>query len=268
MGFAVLSASRAPGRPAPSFTPVRADSVTRCGPGPCTCGCSDHAEEEPVTRSAPGHDFDRVAVSSTREPYGISTDDEDVTQAPEASPEPVPMKEEEKKPPAKSCKVASGPTYSPTGDVPVTTSGGKKKAKFTMAATFTKDAAAGHDASCCEVRQYIKWDKAYEDDKGGPPHSGFGSGATHGTWYEDRDKDDKRYGHRSGTHSDPVAGCGDEYKTGDTQDQAKGNKYCGSDGPESVETRKGQYQFQLKVIDTCNADAEKASSSVITIKWG
>jgi hypothetical protein len=29
----------------------------------------------------------------------------------------------------------------------------------------------------------------------------------------------------------------------------------------------GQYQFQLKVVDTCNGDAVKASSSVITVKW-
>jgi hypothetical protein len=263
MGVAVHAAARR----APSFTPVRADSLTRCGDGPCSCGCSDHAEEESSTRSGRGHDFGRVSVASTREPRGISLDDEDVTKDPDApAPKPAP-KEGEKKPPAKSCKVASGPTYTPSGTLTLKTEGGKKKASFKMAATFAKAADAGHDPACCEVRQFIKWDEAYEKDKGGPPHSGFPSDAKAGTWYEDRDKDDKRYGHRAGTHSDPVAKCGDEYKTGETQDQAAGNKYCGSDGPESSETRKGQYQFQLKVVDTCNADAVKETSSAITINW-
>lgn len=248
-------------RTEPSFTPMR--DLTRCGDGPCTCGCEESNEEDQATRATTGHDFSRVNVSSTRDPLGLSGDEEDVTK--EGDP-PAPKPEEKK--PAKSCKVASGPTYSPTGTIPVTVDGERKKASFTMAASFTKDDAANNAPSCCEVRQYIKWDKAYQDDVGGPPHSGFPSGATHGTWYEDRDDADTRYGHRSGTHSAPAADCGDEYKTGDARDQANGNKYCGKDNPKAAKTRKGQFEFQLKVIDTCNADAEKAVSSVITIKWG
>ena len=176
---AVHAAERASARPAPSFTPVRVDGLTRCGDGPCTCGCENRTEEEPVTNAAPGHDFARLSVSATREPLGISPDEDDVTKEGDAPPV---KKEDEKKPPAKSCKVASGPTYAPTGDVPVSTTGDKKKAKFAMAATFTKNAADGNEPSCCEVRQYIKWDKAYQDDKGGPPHGGFPSGASHDTW--------------------------------------------------------------------------------------
>jgi hypothetical protein len=254
----------------PSFTPVRADSLTRCGDGPCSCGCEDRAEEESSTRARPGHDFGRVRVdAATRAPNGEAAEDEVVTKDgdPAPAPKPAPKKEEEKKPPAKSCKVASGPTYTPSGTVPVTTSGGKKKASFTMAASFTKAAADAHDPACCEVRQFIKWDEAFEKENGGPPHSGFPSSTKHGTWIEDRDANDKRYGHRAGTHSDPVAHCGDEYKSGATRDQASGGKYCGKDGPNGPEAMKGQFQFQLKVVDTCNADAVKVSSSVITINW-
>jgi hypothetical protein len=77
-----------------------------------------------------------------------------------------------------------------------------------------------------------------------------------------------RYGHRSGTHSDPITGCGDEYLSRGTRDQAKGDTYCGRDSPSSPASRTGTYSFQLKVIDTCDGDAEKASSSIITVKWG
>jgi hypothetical protein len=170
-------------------------------------------------------------------------------------------------PAACACHVKSGPTYSPTGTIPVTTSGGRKSATFDMAAEFHNDTSTGKCPRCCEVRQYIKWDEAYAISRGGPPHSGFPSSATHDTWYEDRDTSDNRYGHRSGTHSDPIASCGDEYLTGTTRDQANGDKYCGKDSPGAPSSRTGKYNFQLKVIDTCNGNAEKASSSVITINW-
>ena len=65
----------------------------------------------------------------------------------------------------------------------------------------------------------------------------------------------------------PIAGCGDEYRTGSAQDQANGDTYCGRDAPGGPSSMTGQYQFQLKVIDTCNGNAEKASGSVITINW-
>jgi hypothetical protein len=136
-----------------------------------------------------------------------------------------------------------------------------------MSAKFGTDAKAKTEPRCCEVRQFIKWSKAYQDEKGGPPHSGFPSSATHDTWYEDRDDSDKRYGHRSGTHSDPRTGCGDEYLLSGTRDQAKGDEYCGNDNPDLAGSRKGTWNFQLKVIDVCNSDAVKASSAEITINW-
>jgi hypothetical protein len=136
-----------------------------------------------------------------------------------------------------------------------------------MAAAFATAAGTGRTPACCEVRQYIKWNQAYQTWRGGPPHAGFPSTATFDTWYEDRDASDKRYGHRSGPHSDPIAGCGDEYMTGGTRDQANGNTYCGSDSPGTGAPAGATYNFQLKVIDTCNGNAEKARSSVITVNW-
>jgi hypothetical protein len=180
-----------------------------------------------------------------------------------APPAPVPASD--------NCHVRSGPSYTPTGRIPTTISGGRKRAKFSMAAAFSTDASRLRRPRCCSVRQFIKWDKAYQDWKGGPPHSGF-AGLGHGVWHEDRDTADTRYGHRSGPHSAPIANCGDEYLTGGVRDQANGDTYCGRDEPAVLAVRNGvaatgTWQFQLKVIDTCNADAVRASSSVITIDW-
>lgn len=226
-----------------------------------------------------GHDFSRIPVHAppagatwTRNVDGIAADEEDVTQAPTPAPAPgvFPPSPPPPAAPIGQCYVTSGPTYTPSGNIPVTNTGGRKSATFSMAATFGTAFVTlpPRMPACCEVRQYIKWDDAYHKSKGGPPHSGFPSSATAGTWYEDRDASDKRYGHRSGVHSDPIAGCGDEYLTGSTRDQANGDTYCGQDSPGAPEARTGTFNFQLKVIDTCNGDTEKASSSIITVRWG
>lgn len=164
-----------------------------------------------------------------------------------------------------SCSVTSGPTYTPSGTIPVTTSGGRKMAPFSFAATF--DSGSGKSPSCCEVHQFIKWDRAFHTANGGPPHSGFPSGAAADTWIEDRDQADKRYGHRSDSFSDPIGNCGDEYKTGGARDQANGDTYCGKDAPQGSTALTGQWQFRLDAVDTCNGNAVKASSPVITINW-
>lgn len=162
------------------------------------------------------------------------------------------------------CEIVSGPSYTPTGTIPVTLAGGRKKAaQWQMAAQFRNDASRDVAASACEVRQYIKWDAAF----GQVPHSGFPAGSSADTWYEDRDTAGTRYGHRSGSYSAPMAGCFDEYLTGTTRDQANGDKYCGKDAPEGFSTDTGSWQFQLKVLDVANGDAEKGSSSVITVNW-
>lgn len=169
--------------------------------------------------------------------------------------------------PAHRCGVASGPTYTPTGSVPVATTGGRKRASFTFAAKFNSDASTGEVPGCCQVRQYIKWDSKFHTWRGGPPHSGFPSGASADTWIEDRDTADKRYGHRSGTHSDPIAG-GDEYLLAGVRNQAAGDTYRGSDSPGGPTSMVGKFFFRLDVIDVSNSNAVKASSSTITIDWG
>jgi len=196
----------------------------------------------------------------TRAPKdGVSKGEADVTvAAPASSSAPV----------TPHCKVASGPTYAPSGTLTPTISGGRKSFPFSMAATFANLAPAAVFPPCCEVHQFIKWDARYVASKGGPPHGGFPSSAAADTWVEDRDQSDKRYGHRSGSHSDPIAGGGDEYTTGGVRDQLNGDAYAGKDAPSAAASRTGTWQFRLDVVDTCNGNATKASSPIITVPWG
>jgi len=103
---------------------------------------------------------------------------------------------------------------------------------------------------------------------GGPPHSGFPTSTPADIWIEDRDTADKRYGHRSGPHSAPIASGGDEYTTNGVRNQAFGDTYNGSDSPFGPLTDVGKWFFRLDVIDRCNSDSVKASSPVITLNWG
>lgn len=169
-------------------------------------------------------------------------------------------------PVATTCAVASGPAYSPSGTIPVVNAGGRKRAPFRLDASFVTDGPNGKAPACCSVRQFIKWDSAFANWRGGPPHSGFPSSSSPNTWIEDRDTSDKRYGWRAGPHSDPQAGCGDEYKTGRSQDMANGDTYCGRDTPSGPADMTGQWQFRQDVVDTCTG-ATKARSTVITINW-
>ncbi len=203
----------------------------------------------------------RNGAAAARTPPGVSS----------RNPDPETEQAEDEEIVTRSCSVSTGPTYTPSGTIPVTTTGGRKRATFSFASTF-KNASwwefwSSADAACCEVRQYIKWDKAFHDWNGGPPHSGFPSASSYGTWYEDRDTSDKRYGHRGGVHSDPIAGGGDEYTTNGVRDQANGDQYNGRDAPGGPTAMTGQFQFRLGVIDSCNSNTTKASSPVITVNW-
>jgi hypothetical protein len=85
-------------------------------------------------------------------------------------------------------------------------------------------------------------------------------------WHEDRDEHDKRYGHRSGAHSDP--GQGDRYyDSAGKVNQARGSVYAGQDRPTGLAGDTGTWSFKLATIDTCNGDAQRAVSPVITIDW-
>ena len=163
-----------------------------------------------------------------------------------------------------TCAVASGPAYRPTGKVPVTVANGRRSADFSMSASFVNDPAKGKLPSCCHVRQYIRWDKTLASSFHGPPPT-LPANTPPDTWVEDRDDKGKRYGHRSGPYSAPGGQCQDEYKTGSKQDMANGNVYCGHDAPFVPSSTIGKYDFQLKVVDS--ADAEIASSSIITTDW-
>jgi len=48
---------------------------------------------------------------------------------------------------------------------------------------------------------------------------------------------------------------------------ANGDTYCGNDNPSGPTSMTGQFQFRLDINDTCNGNAVKASTPVITINW-
>jgi hypothetical protein len=159
-------------------------------------------------------------------------------------------------------KVKSGPTYSPNGTITPTTSGGTKSATFRMSAEFEHDPSKNIYASCCEVRQYMSWSTGESP----PVHAGWqpASNFTAETWYEDRDANNKRYGHRTGPYSDPQSY--DQYlDTAGHRDQANGHIYSGEDTPSASASRTGEWRFMLKVIDTCNANRDVGTLERVTI---
>jgi hypothetical protein len=282
-----------------------------------------------VSRDGRQAALDSASLIVSRNPGAkVPTGDEVLTQAPAPAPAPVPgpgpapapaptptpapAAVPTPAPQAQKCTVTSGPSYSPSGKIPVTTSGGLKRASFNFSASFGEAhgaldrlglglrtgastgagigayflgigaipgaiiggliggiaGLAGSDStsSCCEIRQFIKWDATAAAAFGGVPHSGFPSATPADTWIEDRDSAGSRYGHRTGTFS--ALGPGDQYTTDGVADAAKGNEYQGGDGPSGpAAVLQGEWQFQLKVVDACHGDVEKASSSIITVPW-
>jgi len=226
------------------------------------------ARRETVTACPCGGAREDEAATGTRAFYEEGDADEVATYDAAETPAPAPpFSPPIPPPPSGTCAVGSGPSYSPAGSASVTTSGGRKRATFAMAAAFTTNATKKELPSCCSVRQEMKWDGAYAKWRGGPPHKGFPSSAAADTWIEDRDKADKRYGYRSGPHSDPGDKCFDEYKTGPDRDQANGDTYCGRDSPYGPEAMTGQWKFRLKVVDTVNGNAVRATGPELTIDW-
>ncbi|HEU4890865.1 MAG TPA: RHS repeat-associated core domain-containing protein [Vicinamibacterales bacterium] len=145
---------------------------------------------------------------------------------------------------AKSCGIKTAPEYNVSGTI----AGGTP---FTWKASFLNDAT--HDPACCEVRQLISWDKNTPT----PPHSGFPNSTQPGTWYEDRDQANKRYGRRSGRYSDPVPGGGDEYR---------GNNYSGRDRPSGFPPG-ATLKFRLIVADVCDGGKTIFTSRTLTVKF-
>ena len=170
-------------------------------------------------------------------------------------------------PPKKSKgQVKSGPTYTPSGTLtPTANVDGSKSATFKMSAEFDHDPANDIYASCCEVRQYIKW----SSDADRPRNPGFSPAGSFSanTWYEDRDSVGKRYGHRAGPYSECISINHYEDSSG-TNNCATGSIYKGEDAPKDGSgTKTGVWDFELKVIDTCNGDKQIGSTATVSVDW-
>jgi hypothetical protein len=150
-------------------------------------------------------------------------------------------------------ELVSGPTYHATTPLTPPVVAGLQQGGHRFEAEFADDPANGLYASCCEVRQFIQWDAAYAAaGPGGPPHGGFPAGTAAGTWIEDRDGADTRYGHRTGPHS--ALGAIDQYfdNTG-RANAAFGHIYRGRDAP-GTHRHAGHWRFLVRVIDVCNGN--------------
>jgi hypothetical protein len=170
------------------------------------------------------------------------------------------------------CKVKDGVVYTPAAPVVqpgIPGDGPGEHADFNFNAEFESDPAAGVFPSCCEVRQYIRWNAAAAAAHGpaGVPHGGFPAGTPPDTFIEDRDLTNMRYGHRSGPFSAPDNN--DQYlDSSGVRNQAFGNLYRGADEPAvHPATAVGQWQFYVKVVDVCHGDERKGKDSLIRIDW-
>ena len=229
-----------------------------------------------------GHNFSQVPVhfSSQRDCSKLSASPvslgegpgaQDVTQTPapigttvpapadgDAVPADVPV-------PTKKAKLKSVPTYSPSGTIKATKSGGKKTATFNLSAEFEHDPSKGLDAASGETRRYIKWTKAGEL----PNHAGFKPAASYSenTWYEDRDDVGKRYGHRAGSYSECASINHYEDSKG-KQDCVSGSVFKGEDEPQDGSGAKtGEWKFELRAVDISDGDKEIGTPASITVDW-
>jgi len=167
-----------------------------------------------------------------------------------------------------SCRVKSGPTYTPGGTFAAVPAGGRDDAHFRMAAEFESDLSAMIFPSCCEVRQFIRWNAAAAASftGGTVPHAGFPAAHPSDSWIEDRNgADTLRYGRRVGL-SGGVAGNRYLDATGATN-QAFGHIFQGEDFPGGPAALAGQWRFLLKVVDVCNGGTTVGTQDVIRINW-
>lgn len=170
---------------------------------------------------------------------------------------------------AGECKVVTGVHYVPGAPVAVPAGGGGETTHFDFNAEFENNPAAGAFPSCCEARQFIRWNAAAAAGMGpaAVPHGGFPAGTPADTFIEDRDAANKRYGHRAGPFSDPEPG--DQYldATG-ARNQAFGHLYRGFDNPNPTAAMSvGQWQFYAKVVDVCHGEVRKGDDSLIRVNW-
>jgi hypothetical protein len=134
-----------------------------------------------------------------------------------------------------------------------------------MSAEFENDPGKGFVPSYGEVRQYIKWTKAADI----PNHAGFRPASKYSanTWYEDRDSVGKRYGHRTGAHSECISVNHYEDKKGN-QDCANGEVFKGEDHPRDGSGAKtGEWKFELRAIDTSAGGKGIGTPASVTVDW-
>ncbi|MFY9510194.1 MAG: DUF4157 domain-containing protein, partial [Rubrivivax sp.] len=167
-------------------------------------------------------------------------------------------------------QVKRGPRYDVAGPVNIARAA-PRTTTFNMFAEFESDPANGVLPSCCEVRQDLQWDAAWRAASvaagtGTVPHAGFPAAHPAGSFIEDRDDANTRYGHRAGPHSDP--GVGDRYlDNAGRQNQAFGHIYRGRDSPRGLAADRGSWTFRLRVIDVCNGNKLLATSRRLVLNW-
>jgi len=165
-------------------------------------------------------------------------------------------------------ELASGPSYRAVMSLtPPVDGAGQQNTGFHFNAEFQNDPVNGIFASCGEVHQFIQWDAASAAALPlGRPHTGFPAGTGAGTWIEDRDRANTRYGHRRGPFS--ALGTGDEYiDTTGHRNAAFGHIYRGRDfpgGPAAILA--GHWSFFVRAYDVCNGN-KVLGTDYLRITW-
>jgi hypothetical protein len=165
-------------------------------------------------------------------------------------------------------ELASGPTYRAAMSLtPPVDAAGQQTTGFSFSAEFKNDPVNGVFASCGEVRQFIQWDAASAAAlPGGRPHAGFPAGSAAGTWIEDRDTANLRYGHRRGRHAESIAG-NSYIDTRGNRNAAFGHIFRGRDfpgGPDPLLA--GQWRFFVRAFDVCNGN-KVLGTDFLRITW-
>jgi hypothetical protein len=195
------------------------------------------------------------------------------------------------------CKVKNGPRYLPAGPIdaaastdtggafvgPLSEFGGET-ACFAMLASFETNPAGKPSAdptkdvnpACCEVHQYV-WSTKGSSIAGLAPAWSPKEKYPPEQWFEDRDDENKRYGHRADEYSSCSArqqGFGhcptiDKYlnSTDADTDCQCGDVFQGQDSPTHF-CSKEYTKFKLKVFDRCNGTYVEGKEVELVVRWG
>ena len=145
----------------------------------------------------------------------------------------------------KICGLKKAPEYDQSGEV-------FRGTEFNWDAEFLNDER--HDPKCCEVRQHIYWNRCWSADECSFFH-GFPD-LKPGTWYEDRDFADGRYGRRDGRHAFTAP-----------HNRYDGNKYFGNDKPWGPLNEGFYLKFRLVVVDRCRNGKTIYTSKTLRVNF-